>query len=281
MQFLVFSLFRVGSVMLQLAQNLGSHGLVGVEDTFLFPSHDVISFFLDPSHHPHGCTLIELDVPSHRILPLLHHVPKRVIDLYGHSDEDFFTLQLPALPGVVIVDGISRLVARHGVARVMDTILQWNITGQTTAGVMGVVVTVHSDCLSSIDLSYLRSFCNVYISLDTHRLNVANVTQKKSGGKIAKFRQMLCKVRDGHYEVKEMPDKESGAAREGGPVIVTGAGITSNKDVTLPFLKTSETGKMMFDVDDMKIGDYEDNADDDVNNNNDDNDDDPDADLDI
>jgi hypothetical protein len=55
----------------------------------------------------------------------------------------------------------------------------------------------------------------------------------------------------------------------GGSLALEDAGDRHNE--ILPFVKTAVKGKMIFDVEDMKEGDYEDGADED----------DPDADLDI
>jgi hypothetical protein len=103
-------------------------GLVLVCDTYLEPSFLFLQYLCRACNSPTAVVVWELDMPVHRLpnawLPA-SLVVRTVVDCYV---ADF--VEVPPSPTqltketVVVVDSITRAVLRHGVAQVMERLLE-------------------------------------------------------------------------------------------------------------------------------------------------------------
>jgi hypothetical protein len=224
-------------------------GIVLVTDTWGCPCNQWLELLC--RDHP-DATVISLDVPRHRLSYVA--AAAAVVDLYGQD-----VAELPPQAGkrLVVIDGIGRLLERLGLAAVMRSVLQWRATC--------VVLTMHADVVPGATVAAIAELASAVVSFGPEEGAVATVSRRK-GGKVVRSWETVETWRGPVVKLRPKKSASAGASS----VVLEEAG--DRRQEVLPFLKTAVEGKMIFDVEDMKMGDYEDNAD---------ADDDPDADLDV
>ncbi len=224
-------------------------GIVLVTDTWNCPCNPFLGLVCRDNV---DAVVLSLDVPRHRLSFV--GPTTAVVDLYGED-----VAELPPQPGkrLVVVDGIGRLVECLGLAAVLRSVLQWRAAC--------VVLALHADLLPAATVAAIAELAGAVVAFGPEEGVVATVSKRKRG-KVARSWETI-ENWSGPVLKPRLQQKSQGGASAS--VELEEAG--DRRQEVLPFLKTAVEGKMIFDVDDMKMGDYEDNADDD----------DPDADLDV
>ena len=246
-------------------KQLVRHHLSGVHlvvDTFLAPSHAFLGFVCRQAGE--NVVVLSLDTPAHR---LTWPDRVRVIDRYGGTLDDVAEEpQWDAKQTIVIVDGITRLLGRHGVGLVLDRLLALK------EHCACLLLTVHGDCVDRQVLAQVEAACSsgqVTMLPD----NVVAISGKRKGGKVAKSRERVTRWEPLESTMLSAPADSDKKAE----LKLEDADMEAKERLALPFVKTAVSGKMIFDVEDMeKQGDYEDDADKSSGE-----EEDPDADLDI
>ncbi len=225
-------------------------GLVLVTDTCDAPATRFLGLLCmeDPS-----CTVLSLDVPRHRLMYVGDSCT--VVDLYGQD-----LAELPRLERgkkTVVVDGVGRLMSRLGVGAVLHSVLMWEAHC--------VVMVLHSELLPEHSIKDIADLAQSVIAFGP-ALNAVATLSKRKGGKVLRATERVVDW-TGPVVVSEKKTLALSCGHTHGQQALEDAG--DRRQEVLPFVKTAVEGKMIFDIEDMREGDYEDAADD------------PDADLDV
>ena len=129
-------------------------------------------------------------------------------------------------------------------------------------------MTVHEDCISSRALAQLQAASTSGMVRMGDEPDIVETVAKRKGGKVVRSRERVLDWKTGASKPLDDSSMASGssssdaAAKPSKPELVLEDTNKEEKErLALPFIKTAVSGKMIFDVDDMKEGDYEDDAD--------------------
>jgi hypothetical protein len=238
---------------MQALLKLPLSGIHVVADSFLAPSHDFLRTVCREKGGGGHVTVLSLDVPRHRLewVGATH-----CLDLYGitsirdllkTAEEETWNDR----ETIVIVDSVTRFLEYDGVAVVLDTVLQLKAKAKC------LLVTVHEDLISRAALDQLVAACSNggLVRLGPER-NVIEIVAKRKGGKVARS---LEAVQDWSGLVVKNLSPSLGPERK--ELALEDTNKEEKERLALPFVKTAVAGKMIFDVEDMKQGDYEEDAD--------------------
>jgi len=234
-------------------------GLQVVVDSFLCPNYSFLNLVC--RENGEKVVIWSLDQPVHRVS---WQEQCRVEDKYSCGLEDLKGENLE--DKILIIAGLTLMIKRHGVAKVLNRLLQIQA--------VCILIGVHEDCLPPKVLESVFGAAKTIVTIRTD--DVVQMVVKKKGGKVLRttekvldWKKLTVKSLDETVvEKKEFFNAASHLSLED-------ANVEEKNKLNLPFVKTEVSGKMIFDVADMKAGDYEDDADKSSEE------EDPDADLDL
>ena len=235
-------------------------GVVVVFDTFLEPCHNFLDFVCRV--HQQKVCFVEFDSPKHRCC--VGGVDVRMVD--GYTREGEFVEKGMTLEGLIVLHSVTKMICKDGIAKVITRVMDLK---NATEKVSGIIVVVHKDCIEGKQeiVAFLRSIASAVVEA---RVDNVSIMLKKKGGKVLKSHEKILNWQGSAPKAVAVEEKEILQEQEK-QMPKFDEDTSGRTTVTLPFVKTKVEGKMIFDVEDMKQGDYEETIDDE----------DPDADLEI
>ena len=230
-------------------------GMYVVADAFLAPSHEFLRLVC--REKAALVTVLSLDEPRH-CLSWPEGSQSHVVDLYDtKSIRNVLTMSetikmWSESESVVILDGVTRFLKHDGIAVVLDTLLQLK------SKVKCLLVTVHEDLILQTTLDQLVAACSSggLVRLGPER-NKIEIVAKRKGGKVVRSLESI----DNWSILSSIKNLNASQNLERKELVLEDTNKEEKERLALPFVKTAVAGKMIFDVDDMKQGDYEEDAD--------------------